>query len=142
MTDAKLPTQQTPPKAGVDANLPPRKSWLIFLVILLVNYFLVRSLFPAPGDPLTIPYTTFKDQASKGNVASIYSRGTSLEGRLKSPITWPADEKAAKAEAPIKALFPQPRTGDTFMTELPAFVDPGLEKFLIDHGVEISAVPI
>ena len=96
----------------------------------------------APGDPLTIPYTTFKDQASKGNVASIYSRGTSLEGRLKSPITWPADEKAAKAEAPIKALVPQPRTGDTFMTELPAFVDPGLEKFLIDHGVEISAVPI
>ena len=142
MTDAKLPTQQTPPKAGVDANLPPRKSWLVFLVILLVNYFLVRSLFPAPGDPLTIPYTTFKDQASKGNVASIYSRGTSLEGRLKSPITWPADEKAAKAEAPIKALVPQPRTGDTFMTELPAFVDPGLEKFLIDHGVEISAVPI
>jgi cell division protease FtsH len=65
-----------------------------------------------------------------------------LEGRLKSPITWPADEKAAKAEAPIKALVPQPRTGDTFMTELPAFVDPGLEKFLIDHGVEISAVPI
>jgi cell division protease FtsH len=142
MTNAKLPTQQTPPKAGVDANLPPRKSWLVFLVILLVNYFLVRSLFPAPGDPLTIPYTTFKDQASKGNVASIYSRGTSLEGRLKSPITWPADEKAAKAEAPIKALVPQPRTGDTFMTELPAFVDPGLEKFLIDHGVEISAVPI
>ena len=142
MTDAKLPTQQTPPKAGVDANLPPRKSWLVFLVILLVNYLLARSLFPAPGDPLTIPYTTFKDQASKGNVASIYSRGTSLEGRLKLPITWPADEKAAKAEAPIKALVPQPRTGDTFMTELPAFVDPGLEKFLIDHGVEISAVPI
>ena len=37
---------------------------------------------------------------------------------------------------------PRPRTGDTFTTELPAFVDPGLETFLIDHGVEISAVPI
>ena len=142
MTDAKLPTQQTPPKAGVDANLPPRKSWLVFLVILLVNYFLVRSLFPAPGDPLTIPYTIFKAQANKGNVASIYSRGTSVEGRLKSPITWPTEEKAAKVEGPIKALAPKPRTGDTFTTELPAFVDPGLETLLIDHGVEISAVPI
>jgi cell division protease FtsH len=142
MTDAKSPTQQTPPKAGMEAKLPPRRSWLIFLGVLLVNYLLVRSLFPGPGDPLTIPYTTFKDQASKGNVASIYSRGTSLEGRLKSPITWPPDEKTAKAEAPVKALPTKPRTGDTFTTELPAFVDPGLETFLINHGVEISAVPI
>jgi cell division protease FtsH len=36
----------------------------------------------------------------------------------------------------------RPRTADTFTTELPAFVDPGLEKFLIDAGVEIRAVPI
>src|SRR3954471_3780809 len=94
----------TPPKAGMDAKLPPRKSWLVFVVILLVNYFLVRSFFPAPGDPITIPYTIFKDQANKGNVASIYSRGTSLEGRLKSAITCPLDDQSAKAEAPIKAL--------------------------------------
>jgi cell division protease FtsH len=129
-----------PPKP--DATLPGRKSWLVFVVILLANYFLVRSLFPAPGDPLTIPYTIFKDQASKGNVASIYSRGTSIEGRLKSSITWPTDEKAAKAEARGKAFAATPRTGDTFTTELPAFVDPGLEGFLIQHGVEISAVPL
>ena len=129
-----------PPKP--EMNLPGRKSWLVFAVILLVNYFLVRSLFPAPGDPLTIPYTIFKDQASKGNVASIYSRGTSVEGRLKAPITWPVDEKSAKADAPAGAFAQKPRIGDTFTTELPAFVDPGLEAFLIQHGVEISAVPI
>jgi len=141
MINPKSPPQ-TPPKPGTEGALPGRKSWLIFAVILLINYFIVRSLFPGAGDPLTIPYTIFKDQASKGNVASIYSRGSSLEGRLKSPITWPTDEKAAKAEAPVKALAPQPRTGDTFLTEVPAFVDPGLEAFLINHGVEISAVPI
>ena len=133
-------TPKPPPKP--DAALPGRKSWLVFVVILLANYFLVRSLFPGPGDPLTIPYTIFKEQANKGNVASIYSRGTSVEGRLKSSITWPTDEKAAKAEAPAKGLPQTPRTGDTFTTELPAFVDPGLEAFLIQHGVEISAVPI
>jgi cell division protease FtsH len=138
MPDTK-PTP-TPPKP--EATLPGRKSWLVFVVILFVNYFIVRSLFPAPGDPLTIPYTIFKEQANKGNVASIYSRGTSVEGRLKSSITWPTDEKAAKADAPAKGLAMTPRTGDTFTTELPAFVDPGLEAFLIQHGVEISAVPI
>jgi cell division protease FtsH len=130
------------PPSKPDATLPGRKSWLVFAVILLANYFLVRSLFPAPGDPLTIPYTIFKEQASKGNVASIYSRGTSVEGRLKSSITWPTDEKAAKAEAHGKGFAATPRTGDTFTTELPAFVDPGLEAFLIQHGVEISAVPL
>ena len=30
----------------------------------------------------------------------------------------------------------------SFATTLPSFVDPGLEAFLIDHGVEISAKPI
>ena len=30
----------------------------------------------------------------------------------------------------------------TFTTTLPSFVDPGLEAFLIVHGVEISAEPI
>ena len=29
-----------------------------------------------------------------------------------------------------------------FTTTLPSFVDPGLEAFLIDHTVEISAKPI
>src|SRR4029079_14545088 len=72
----------------------------------------------------------------------IYSRGTSVEGRLKSAITWPTDEKAAKADAQGKALPQKPRSGDTFTTEIHEFRDPGLEKFLIDHGVEISAVPI
>src|SRR4029079_12586467 len=36
----------------------------------------------------------------------------------------------------------QPRTGTSFATTLPTFVDPGPEAFLIDHGVEISAKPI
>ncbi|MFO1310729.1 MAG: ATP-dependent zinc metalloprotease FtsH [Burkholderiales bacterium] len=140
MADSK----PTPPKPEMK-NLPGRRSWLVFVVILLVNWLLVRSLFPGAGDPLTIPYTIFKEQVSKGNVASIYSRGNSVEGRLKGSITWPTEEKAAKdakSDGPAAALAAKPRTGDTFTTELPAFVDPGLEAFLIQHGVEISAVPI
>ena len=34
------------------------------------------------------------------------------------------------------------QSGSNFTTTVPSFVDPGLEKFLIDNGVEISAKPI
>jgi cell division protease FtsH len=107
--------------------MPPRRSWLLFLGLLFLNYLVVSTLFPGPGEPVTVPYTVFKEQAAKGNVASIYSRGTSLEGRFKEAVTWPRENG---------------RSSQEFATELPAFVDQGLERFLIDHGVEISARPI
>jgi len=106
-----------------------------------VNYLLARYLFPGPDEPITIPYTVFKESAANGNVVAIYSRGTSIEGRLKAPMTWPR-EAAAKGQGPKGMPPQQPRTSETFTTELPAFVDPGLEAFLIDHHVEMSAVPI
>jgi cell division protease FtsH len=134
--------QQAQSKGGPQPGFPPLKSWLIFLAILFVNYLVMRLLFPAPGDPLTIPYTVFKQEAAVGNVAAIYSRGTSIEGRLKAAITWPPQGDTKAEPAPGKAPLAAPRTADTFITELPAFVDPGLEAFLIDHKVEISAVPI
>ena len=144
MNSMQPPAQQpVQPKGSVQARLPPRKSWLIFLVLLFLNYLLMRYLFPGPGEPVTVPYTVFKVQAAKDNVAAIYSRGTSIEGRFKAPVTWPP-EGNGKAVTSAKGLPPPapPRTGDTFTTELPAFVDSGLETFLIDHNVEISAVPI
>ena len=124
------------------SRIPPRRAWLTFLIILIVNFLLVRFLFPTAGQPITIPYTTFKEEAAKGNVKAIYSRGTSIEGRFNTAVTWPPASNAP--EPPPGKSLPkiQPRAADTFTTELPAFVDPGLEGFLIQHKVEISAVPI
>ena len=136
------------PKTAGQPNVPPRATWLAFLVILLMNYLLVRLFLPGPDEPVTIPYTVFKEEAAKGNVLAIYSKGTSIEGRLAKPVTWPPERKPAPAkgkEAPSgfqRLLESQPMTADTFTTELPAFVDAGLEKFLIEHKVEISALPI
>ena len=144
MNSMQTPAQQpAPPKDSLQPRLPPRKSWLVFLVLLFLNYLLMRYLFPGPGEPVTVPYTVFKVQVAKDNVAAIYSRGTSIEGRFKTPVTWPP-EGNAKAVPSAKGLPPPapPRTADTFTTELPAFVDSGLETFLIEHNVEISAVPI
>jgi cell division protease FtsH len=141
----KWPTNPDPPKAKPkvppQANLP-RRAWAIFLAILFLNYLVARYLFPGAGEPITIPYTVFKEQAAKENVAAIYSRGTSIEGRFKDAVTWPAQSAGKAPPGPTGRPQPQPRTSETFTTELPAFVDPGLEKFLIERGVEISAVPI
>jgi cell division protease FtsH len=140
----KDPTRPSP------ANMPPRRTWLTFLVILLINYLLVTFFFPSPDAPVTVPYTFFKEQVTKGNVEAIYSRGETITGRFVTPVTYPApDEQKAKPSAgppasqdrktPERA---EPKIVHHFSTTLPSFVDPGLEKFMIDHNVEISAKPI
>jgi len=113
----------------------------VFLLILFLNYLLVRALFPGPDEPATVPYTTFKEEVAKRNVSAIYSRGTSIEGRFRAAITWPPAAAPGDAAAQEKPAQPA-RSVETFTTELPAFVDEGLEGFLVEHGVEISAEPI
>lgn len=129
-------------------TLPPRKVWIAFLIILLINYIVMRLLFPSPDAALVIPYTAFKQQAANGNVEAIYSKGDSIEGRFHDEVTWPPPGRQQRERERPGSGIPEflrsaePRTADTFMTTLPAFVDPGLEQFLIEHKVEISAMPI
>jgi cell division protease FtsH len=138
------------PKTAGMLKMPPGRTWLWFVLILLVNFLLVRFLMPGPDAPLTVSYTFFKEQVGKGNVHAIYSRGEILTGRFTAPVTYPPpDEKnPATKDAPEKSKVRSalrrdaPRTASNFTTTLPAFVDPGLETFLIDHAVEISAEPI
>jgi cell division protease FtsH len=118
------------------AKIPPRKTWLWFVLVLLVNYLLMRLLMPSPGAPVTVPYTLFKEEVRKGNVKAIFSRGDIIRGRFATPITYPpAGEQKTAPNG-------EPQTATTFTTTLPAFVDPGLEAFLIENKVEISAKPI
>jgi cell division protease FtsH len=115
--------------------MPPRRTWLSFLFILLVNFLVVRLLFPGGETTVKVPYTLFKEEVTKGNVERIYSRGVSLTGRFDTPVTYTpfSADTASRAE---------PRAVTAFATTLPAFVDPGLEALLIANGVEISAEPI
>jgi cell division protease FtsH len=118
------------------AKMPPRKTWLWFVLVLLANFWLVRLLMPSPAAPVTVPYTLFKEEVRKGNVTAIFSRGETIRGRFAAPVTYPpAGEQSA-------APGGEPQTATTFTTTLPSFVDPGLEAFLIEHRVEISAKPI
>jgi cell division protease FtsH len=97
-----------------------------------------------------VPYTLFKAEVGKGNVQAIHSQGDAVTGRFKTPVTYPpaVDASAAPKGEPKAstergaAPGDQPKTVTSFTTTLPTFVDPGLEAFLIENGVEISAKPI
>jgi len=124
------------PQGPGQAKMPPRRTWLWFVLVLLANFLLMRLLMPSPDAPVTVPYTLFKEEVRKGNVKAIFSRGETIKGRFAAPVTYPpvGEQRAAPGG--------EPQTATTFTTTLPAFVDPGLEAFLIDNGVEISAKPI
>ena len=71
-------------KGAAQAKMPPSKTWLWFVGILLANYLLMRLLMPSPEAPVTVPYTLFKEEVGKGNVEAIYSQGESITGRFKT----------------------------------------------------------
>ena len=78
----------TPPAAPASGQqkMPPRRTWLRFLLILVVNYLLMHSFFPQAGAPEKIPYTLFKQEVANSNVEAIYSRDDTIRGRFpKSP---------------------------------------------------------
>jgi len=103
--------------------MPPRRTWLWFVLALLANFVLMRLLIPGAPAPLTVPYTLFKEEVRKGNVKAIFSRGESITGRFAAPVTYPP------ASAPSAAPRVLPKTAQTFATTLPAFVDPGWKPF-------------
>jgi cell division protease FtsH len=143
-------TRPGAPKGSKSPKMPPGRTWLWFVLLLLANFLLMRQFMPSPAAPVTVPYTLFKEEVGKGNVQAIYSQGDTLAGRFRAPVTYPpAGEKSVtpKDEPPTtsgRGAAPReaPKAVSSFATTLPSFADPGLEAFLIDHGVEISAKPI
>ncbi|NLG62958.1 MAG: ATP-dependent zinc metalloprotease FtsH [Candidatus Cloacimonetes bacterium] len=110
-----------------------RRTWLIFVLILLFNWLLMRTLFPSV-ETVTVPYTLFRAQVDSGNVETVFSRGDRITGRFRTAVPFPAE--------PDTARNIQPQSVTDFETTLPTFLDPGLEALLIAHDVEISAEPI
>ena len=151
------------PQAAEQAKMPPRRTWLWLAFILLANYLLVNLFMPSPQVAVTVPYTLFKEEVARRNVEAIHSQGVNITGRFATPVSYtPKSERSAAPAQPraqgetggtlesLRRMLgggagsseSEPQTVRTFKTTLPAFVDPGLEKFLIDNGVEISAKPI
>ena len=120
---------------------PSGRVWLWILGILALNYFLGKYFFPDPEAPAKIPYTLFKSEVEKGNVEEIYATGLSLSGTFKKTVTVPPAKQASADSADINKKR-KTVEAKKFTTELPAFLDPGLETLLVDQGVVIRAQPL
>jgi len=129
----KQPAQDGSDGSGKPASMP-RRTWLVFLLILLANYLLVQLFFSRAEAPAKVPYTLFKEQVASGNVRKIFTQGDEVTGHFKAPILYPT--------VPDSVSGAEPREVTTFETTLPSFLDPGLETLLLEHDVEISAEPI
>src|SRR5690606_41068868 len=129
-----------PPAPGKDSTwkMPPTRIWFWFLGILLLNYLLGRTFYPDPEAPSIVSYNVFKDEVAKGNVTEIYSKGTAITGKFETAVTVPPVN-----EVPENDSVEVVRTdAKDFVTELPMFIDPGLEKLLLDNDVIIRAQPL
>ncbi len=128
-TPGKPPGKSAPPKL-------PRAVWFWFIVILALNFGLVRGLFGSGEPVVNVPYTLFKSEVERGNVKAVYGRGEKISGEFDEAVTWPQDTAGQ--------LLHQrgPASVKRFKTVLPAFANTGLEDLLLENNVEISAEPI
>src|SRR3712207_3629504 len=94
---------------GGQSTMPPRRIWLWFALVLLLNFLIVRLLFPGPEAPVEVPYTYFKEQVRAGNVEAIYSQGDTVEGRFEEPLTYPPKGEAGSEPGPTPS-----RTSEMF----------------------------
>src|SRR5687767_4045222 len=75
-----------------------RKFWLIFACALAVNWYFFSTASREP-QPVDVPYSFFREQASANNVASVIARGRSLEVTFRRPTEVP---KGLRAEETVQ----------------------------------------
>jgi cell division protease FtsH len=127
----------TPARPGGQAGTPsggaPRRGfrfhwgWVVFFLLLLgVNYWL-GSRATSPAARVRIPYSPFfLDEVTKGDVVSITSKGTAIQGTFKEATSY-AGSKASTQ----------------FSTEIPAFADTkSLSQLLESKKVVVNAKPL
>ena len=101
---------------------------IFFLLVLALNIVLASSLETRTQQTrVRIPYSpTFLQQVQTGNVRSISSKGTTVQGTFRTAVRYPANSTA------------EPST--LFATELPEFADnKALLALLVSKGVVINA---
>src|SRR6476659_6268166 len=118
---------------------PPQPWWLVFLVLLTVNYVGTRVFF-REASSIVVPYTFFKAQVDAGNVEDVTSVGDAIQGRFKTNVTYPPPKAGTPPGQPHSPDQPGARTSTEFKTQRPIFADQDLERRLAEKGVPITAV--
>ncbi len=127
------PSPNAPPSGSQPSGTGPKAKpsftrWIPFIaLLLLVNFFVASTLPGKEPSRITLPYSVFSDEVSRGNVSSVSSRGATLEGDLRKSISYtpPGDKKAV--------------TGTKFRTERPTFATDDLLAQLRAKRVTVGA---
>ena len=100
----------------------------LVLAAFILNYWIAsRSLSEPPR--IRIPYSPlFLNEVREGNVARITSKGPSIQGSFREPVTFPSSSSKETVR---------------FRTEVPSFADDvALSRLLEQHNVVINAEPL
>jgi cell division protease FtsH len=115
------PTSPQRPRFG----LSPR--WIVFFLVLLGVNLLITSLTMGPESRTRVPYSPFfLEQVRTGNVESITSKGTDIQGTFRKEVT-----------------FEDSKPTTRFRTEIPAFANTDeLSQLLQENDVTVNAQPL
>ena len=115
-------------RPNLKANKPVR--WLPFIIGLLAVNWIVAGILRGPAPTrVTLPYSTFVEQLSANNIASISSRGATIQGDLRKAVTYPL----------VKTDAASPVTAEKFRTERPTFATDDLLPILRANDVLVGA---
>lgn len=113
---------------------PPKKrpDWWAIARRVLVVYLIVFGLLTLQdrlNGPQTISYSEFDAQVQAGNVAELFARGYTIQGKLRTPKPLPGKEKEGE-------------TYERFATERPVFAQDDLLSKLVKSGAAVRATPV
>jgi cell division protease FtsH len=128
------PPKPSPPwrTEGLPPGQPPQRRgprWLRMVIWLAAGLllFVTLNMQERLSAPDTVPYTEFKQQIAAKNVAEVFARGESIEGRLKKAAPLPGHPE---------------KTYQQFTTERPTFAADDLLAQLTATGATVRANPI
>ncbi|MGZ4282992.1 MAG: ATP-dependent zinc metalloprotease FtsH [Solirubrobacteraceae bacterium] len=102
--------------------------WVFIAALLLVNWIIVLAFSPHTGVVrVAIPYSVFREQAYKKNVAQVTATGETISGELRNAITYPADQTGV--------------TSKYFKSERPVFANDQIFQELLAGGATVGAKP-
>jgi cell division protease FtsH len=147
---AKPPTKETAP-----GKRPLASAGLLWLVLLGLVVWNLISFLNRSEPAANIPYTTFVEQVTQGNVTEAQIRGAEITGTFAVPLRWPPPKALATPEAqrPTAKAGAAPTVAPhataevaqaftTFKTLFPASVgDPQLIASLEAHHVSVTVKP-
>ena len=105
-----------------------RTFWILFAVLLAVNWILVLVMQPGGQQRVKVPFSPyFLNQVEAGQVKSISSKGDTVQGTFTGKVRYPPNDKNATSTT-------------LFSTQVPAFWnDSSLTSLLQSKGVEVNA---